>query len=63
MADAPLVRLPDRASSPWRALQWRVVIGIGLLALVVGLVYFLASVAVFAWAESTARTRATLELA
>lgn len=40
MADAPLVRLPDRTSSPWRALQWRVVIGVGLLALVVGLVYF-----------------------
>ncbi|WP_328873964.1 ABC transporter permease [Streptomyces sp. NBC_00287] len=37
--------------------------GLLLGEIVVGLVYFVASVGVFAWAETTARTRATLELA
>ncbi len=39
MADAPRIRLPDRTSSPWRALQLRVAIGLGLLGAVVLLVY------------------------
>jgi len=38
--DAPRIRLPDRSTSPWRALQVRVALGLGLLALVVLCVYF-----------------------
>ncbi|HZG99112.1 MAG TPA: potassium channel family protein [Nocardioidaceae bacterium] len=39
MADSPRVLLPTRATSPWRALQARLVIGLSLLAAVVALVY------------------------
>ena len=39
MADSPRVLLPTRATSPWRALQARLIIGLSLLAAVVGLVY------------------------
>ncbi len=40
MPDTPRIRLPDRTASPWRALQVRLALGFGLLALVVLAVYF-----------------------
>ena len=39
MADVPRVRLPARSTSPWRALQLRLLIGLGLLGTIVLLVY------------------------
>ena len=39
MADVPRVRLPARQSSPWRALQLRLLIGLALLCTIVLLVY------------------------
>lgn len=39
MADVPRVRLPARSTSPWRALQVRLLIGLALLGTIVLLVY------------------------
>jgi len=39
VADVPRVRLPIRQSSPWRALELRLLVGLGLLGTIVLLVY------------------------